>query len=512
MTEKLRFDVSFGRAPRQPSFARGDEDIMRILLLADFSGRSLPGAAPAGERLTERSPRRVDIDNFEDILRGWAPRLSLPAADGTDARIAIEFRDLEAFHPDSLYQRLPTFEGLRSLRRRLLDPATSAEAVAELKRGTQAPAPAAATPASTGTAAEEGDSGLFERLLGGASTATSAKTAAQSTITELIRRVVEPHIVPAADPQATQLVAAVDDAISEHMRRILHDPGFQALESAWRGAHWLVTGLETNEALQLYLLDVGKSELAADIAGAGGSLEESALYRLLMQHGPGVPDGPEWSVLAGQYRFGAGPEDVQLLAALGAIGAQVGGPFLAEADAAILGCQSLVQTPDDRRWDRVDDASAERWRALRQSRAARWLGLALPRVLLRVPYGRDSESVDQFGFEEMPTSPRHDAYLWGSPAFACALLLGQAYTDAGSAMAPGDRQELLDLPCHSYVAAGARALTPCGEVLLSERTADAILARGLMPTLSFKDRNAVRIGRFQSLADPPAPLAGPWAA
>jgi type VI secretion system protein ImpC len=102
---------------------------------------------------------------------------------------------------------------------------------------------------------------------------------------------------------------------------------------------------------------------------------------------------------------------LQLLAALGAIGAQVGGPFLAEADAAILGCQSLVETPDDRRWDRVNDASAERWRALRQSQAARWLGLALPRVLLRVPYGRDSESVDQFPFEEMPASPRHDAYL-----------------------------------------------------------------------------------------------------
>src|SRR6185295_11922299 len=356
----------------------------------------------------------------------------------------------------------------------------------------------------------EGDAALFERLLGGTSAATSAETAARSAIAELIRRVVKPHTVPAADPQATQLVAALDDAISDHMRRVLHDPGFQALESAWRGAHWLVTGLETNESLQLYLLDVGKAELANDIAAAGQTLEESALYRLLMQHGPGVPDGPGWSVLAGHYRFGAGAEDVQLLAALGAIGAQVGGPFLAEADAAILGCESLVETPDDRRWGRVDEASAARWRALRQSRAARWLGLVLPRVLLRIPYDRDS--VEQFRFEEIPAGPRHDAYLWGSPAFGCALLLGQAYTDAGSAMTPGDRQELLDLPSHSYVDAGTRVLTPCGEVLLWERTADAILAQGLMPALSFKDRNAVRIARFQSLADPPAPLAGPWAA
>ena len=506
MADRLRFDVSFGRPPRRPGFTQGDDEVMRILLLADFSGRGLPGAAPAGEPLSERSLRRVDVDNFEDVLRQWAPCVNVPAADGTDARIPLEFRDLDAFHPDSLYQRVPTFEALRSVRRRLLDPATSAAAIAELNRPTPAAAPktAAAPP-------PEGDSALFERLLGGPSTAASPRTAAESTINELIGKIVAPHVVPAADPQAAEVVAGVDEAISDHMRRLLHDPGFQALESAWRGAHWLVTGLETGETLQLYLLDVGKAELAADVAAAGERLEDSALYRLLMKHGPGRPDGPGWSVLAAQYRFGAGPEDMQLLAALGAIGAQVGGPFLAEAEPTILGCQSVAELPDDRRWGRLDAASADRWHGLRRSPMARWLGLLLPRVLLRVPYGRKSDAVDQFPFEEMPAIPRHDDYLWGSPAFALALLLGQAYADAGAAMAPGDRQELDDLPSHSWVDGGARVLTPCGEVLLPERVADAILAQGLMPTLSFKDRNAVRIGRVQSLADPPAPLAGPWA-
>jgi type VI secretion system protein ImpC len=291
------------------------------------------------------------------------------------------------------------------------------------------------------------------------------------------------------------------------MRRILRDPRFQALESAWRAAHWLVTNLETDETLQVHLLDVGKDELAADIAGAGDDLERSALYRLLMQHGPGMPDGPAWSVLAGDYRFGAGADDVALLAALGAIGAQVGGPFLAEADASILGCRSLAESPDDRRWERLDDETAARWSALRQSKAAPWLGLALPRVLLRVPYGRKSDPIEQFAFEEMPGG----AYLWGSPAIACALLLGQAYSDAGPDMTPGDRQELTDLPCYTSGEAGERVMTPCAEVALSERTANAILDRGLMPALGFANRNAVRIARFQSLADPPTALSGPWA-
>jgi len=488
MAERLRFDVGFGRPAPRRRFGEGDGEAMRILLLADFGRRS--GA------LGERSPQRIDVDDFEQVLRRQAPRLTLPAAAGDDGPTVIEFHELDAFHPDSLYEAVPAFAPLRAVRARLLDPATAPAAIAELTGGA-----AASVPAPTPTKPSEAD---FERLLG--QRQGPATTPATAAVADFIRRVIEPHVVPAADPRAADLVAAVDAAIGDRMGRILHDPGFQALEAAWRAAHWLVTSLETDETLQLYLLDVSKAEIAADIAAAGDDLEHSALYQLLMRHGPGMPGGAGWSVLAGDYRFGA--DDVQVLAALGAIGAQVGGPFLAEADASILGCRSLVETPDERGWEA---GASEHWRALRKSAAARWLGLALPRVLLRVPYGRDSDPAERFRFEEMPSPPQHEAYLWGSPAFACALLLGQSWADAGAAMTPGDRTELLDLPSHSYGDAGARAVTPPGEVLLSERTADAILARGLMPMLSFKNRNAVRVARFQSIADPPTELSGPWA-
>jgi type VI secretion system protein ImpC len=482
--------VGFGRPARARSFARGDDQAMRILVLADLRG----DAERTGMPLATRAPQRVDVDNLANVLRAFAPRLG-----------DLEFRDLDDFHPDTLHAKLPVFEALRDVRARLRNPTTSAAACAELQGLVRVPAAAPAPPPPGGTTATEGgDVVLFERLLGRPSTSPDA--AARSAINALIRQVVAPHVVPSADPQAPQMLAAVDEATSEHMRRILRDPGFQALEAAWRAVHWLVTNLETDETLQVHLLDVSKAELALDVASAGDDLERSALYRLLMQHGPGMPDGPVWSVLAGDYRFGAGADDVALLAALGAIGAQVGGPFLAEADASILGCRSLTETPDDRRWERLDEETAARWRALRQSKAAPWLGLALPRVLLRVPYGRNSDPIEQFAFEEMPGG----AYLWGSPAIACALLLGQAYTDGGTGMTPGDRQELLDLPCYTTGETGARVMTPCAEVALSERTANAILERGLMPALSFTNRNAVRIARFQSLADPPAGLSGPW--
>jgi type VI secretion system protein ImpC len=232
------------------------------------------------------------------------------------------------------------------------------------------------------------------------------------------------------------------------------------------------------------------------------------LYRLLT--GAGADDAG-WSVLAGGFRFGPGSEDVALLHALGALGASVGAPFLGEADPALLGCGSLADSPDPRRWSPLDTTTAEAWSALRRSAAAPWLGLALPRLLLRLPYGRATDPIEQFAFEEMPVPPSHDAYLWGSPAFACALLLGQAYVDAGPSMTPGDRQDIPDLPSHTWVADGATRVTPSSEVVLPERAAEAILARGLMPMATVIRENLVRVVRFQSLADPPAGLSGDWA-
>lgn len=495
MAERLRFDMSFGRAPRDAKFARGDDEPMRILLLADFTG---PDHAARRKPLAERAPRQVDVDTFEDVLRAWAPRVTVSATDEAGGTSVIEFSDIDSFHPDALYQRLALFAPLRDLRRRLSNPATAGAAVRELQQNVPTAAPAATTLEAPPPAPESKDA-LFERLLG-KSSAPVAKTA-EAVISEIMRQAIAPHVVAAADPAATQLVSALDETIATHMRRILHDPGFQALESAWRGAHGLVTGLETGEELQLYLLDVSKEELAADIAGTAGDLEQSALHRVLAKH------GPAWSVLAGDYRFLSNADDLQLLAALGAIAAQAGGPFLAEADTAILGCASVGELPDERRWAR-DPAAAERWGALRRSAQARSLGLALPRVLLRLPYGK-AMPVEQFHFDEMP-APRHEDFLWGSPAFACALLLGQAYADNGAGMTPGDRSEILDLACHTYLDAGTRVMTPCGEVWLPERAVEAILAQGLMPFVSFKDRNAVRLVRFQSLADPPCALSGPW--
>jgi type VI secretion system protein ImpC len=484
---------------------------MRILVMGDFSGRAYRGVESAAD-LAVRPTVALDVDNFDRVMSRLAPsvHLPLPTADGSD--MVLRFNELGDFHPDQVYRRVELFKALREMRGRLHDPATFAQAATELRGG-------AVQQGSTGQVAdsadnESGNASMLEQLLGGKPTPSpQARVQAEkqrSDIHELIKNIVAPYIVPVADPLQSVYVASVDAAISEQMRAILHQPAFQAMESAWLGVQRLVTGLELGETLQLHLLDVTKDELLADIGPLRQDLEASGLYRLLVEQGSQMPGGQTWSVLVGNYTFGMGAADVALLASLGAVAAQAGGPFLAAADASVLGCHSLAGSPDPRDWQ-VSDAEAERrWQALRSSPLAPWLGLALPRLLLRLPYGKETDPVESFEFEEFAARQEHEQLLWGNPALACALLIGQSFVERGWDMEPGDQLDIGDLPAYSFEQDGETQLQACAEAYLTERAGEAILHRGLMPLLSFKNRNAVRVMRFQSLADPAQPLAGPW--
>jgi len=195
--------------------------------------------------------------------------------------------------------------------------------------------------------------------------------------------------------------------------------------------------------------------------------------------------GP-WAVIAGNYSFRQTDLDAQALHKLGAMARSLHAPFLAEA--------------------RLQGDAEEAWDELRHSPDARWIGLALPRFLLRLPYGKETASVESFPFEEMPQS-EHKAYLWGNPAFFCAYLLGRSYVAHGWDMNPLERR-IDGLPMHVYKQDGEPAAKPCAEVLLTERQAGDLLQAGFMPLAALKYEPAALIVRFQSIADPVTQLAG----
>jgi type VI secretion system ImpB/VipA family protein len=471
MAGRLQFDLSL--QPR-PAPRRG-QGALRILIVGDFSGR------PAAERtpLAQRSTQRVDVDSLDSVMRRLAPRVAQPAGD-------IHFEGLDDFHPDALFARLPVFASLRQMRQRLMDPARFAQAAAELGSAPQA-SPAA------GSANAGGE--LLAGLLGGRPAAATASPGASPAagLEALIRNIVSPHIVPDQGSQQAALVTSVDSAIAAEMRRVLHAPCFQALEAAWRGVQWLIASLELDEALELHLFDVSQAELLADVVAAQGQLAQTGLYRALADRWRNLPGGQGWAVLCGLYSFGPSDADIGLLAALGLIAQQAGGPFLAAGDTALA---------------LSDAATLAGWQSLRGSEAAPWLGLAAPRVLLRLPYGKRSDPCSAFAFEEFPGAPEHDQFLWGPGSLAPTLLIGRAFTAKGWDFEPGDEREIGDLPAYHFVRDGESEMQACAEDYLGEQAGQALLEAGLMPVLSHKHRNAVTVMRFQSVAVPAQPLAG----
>lgn len=498
MSGRFGFQLGFPR----PSRERREEGPFRLLVMADLSG---PRRGTDASGLAERRPIFVDVDVLEQLMARIAPSLEVVLPQLAEP-VSIVFRELDDFHPDRLFARLPAFAALRDLRARLADPKTFAAAAVELERLGAVPS---AGPGATEPAPAEDAAATMARLLGGAPVKIPAggRTAeASSALSRLFQEAVAPHVVHASEADQRLYLSALDERVARLMRGLLHDPAVQGLEAAWRGLAWVVTSLPTGEDLTVHVLDVRGADLLADLRAAHADLPRTTLYRLLVEETLGTPGGVPWSLIAADLTLGPGGDDIGLAAALAALGAAAGAPFIAAASPRLLGCESLAATPDLRDWQPLAPDAAQRWRELRRFDLAPWLGLALPRVLLRRPYGRRSEPIEAFAFEELTGTDDHERFLWGSPALAVAILCAQAALEGDMARTAGATID--GLPAHTLIDPdGEHRLQACAEVVLSDRAATAILAQGLMPLLSHPQQPSVLLPRPQSIAEPASPLA-----
>ncbi|HWQ53231.1 MAG TPA: type VI secretion system contractile sheath large subunit [Bryobacteraceae bacterium] len=488
-----RVELVAGEEP-EPSPLPDSDTPFRILLMGDFSGRAGQGLEDAS--LQGRRPIFVDRDNFEQVMEKLG--VSLPC---------LTFAELDDFHPDRLYRQLPVFSGLRRLRERLEDRATFAAAAAEMRAWSTPEKPQPEKPAPAPDLARLAPDQLFSRMLDEAAPSDAPVPQAPDPFDLLLRDIVTPHLEPKADPRQPELLAQVDDTVSEQMRAILHHPDFQAVEAAWRALFFLVRRMETDTGLKLYILDVSKDELAP-LSGAG-SLAETPLYGIVVEQSVGTPGAEPWAVLAGNYTFGNSAEDVLLVRALGRVARAAGAPFMAAAGPRVLGCAGFGGELEPRSWKPDPQADAA-WQALRRSAEAEWVGLALPRFLLRLPYGSDTDSTEAFDFEEMPGKPVHEDYLWGNPVFACLEVMSRGFSHSAWEFRPDAFPDIEGLPAHIYKEKGESVLKPCAEALLTERAIEAITDKGLMAWLSMKGGDRIRLLRFQSIADPATALPGRW--
>jgi len=276
----------------------------------------------------------------------------------------------------------------------------------------------------------------------------------------------------------------------------LHNPQFQALEATWRAVYFMVKRIPANKSVKLYLLDVSRNELAADLEQ--DDVTQSQLYRQFCDASVGDID---WSLIIGDYRFGADIDDILLLSQLGIIAQQAGAQLLAAADEKLVGCKSFAESSKVDQWNlEISQPVTEAWTLLRKSPVAKNISLALPRFMLRDPYGSKSTALKSFAFEEMTVPPQHQDYCWGNPAFLKAEQIARAFIQNGWDLQFARVMETEDLPVHYYEASGRNQVKPCAEIPLSDSGASKMIAQGLIPLWSVKNSDRVHSGDFHSIA------------
>ena len=479
-----------------------DEPPFRILVLGDWSGDA------AKKDIAERRPIEVDRDNFDALIARFGTKVDIPQSNGET--LTLEFRDLDDFHPDRIFERLPMFERLRDLRKRLLSPDKFNEAAGEVRSWFKVDEPSRPEPAAVSESAEPiASDGLLDAILSG-STAAAPKPAASGDVAALIKDLVRPHLVSVDENEQAALLAAVDAATSDLMRHILSDKRFKSLESAWRGLYLLIRRAETGTELKIFLLDLTKNEFCDGLKNVS-DLRGSALFKIVVTEAVDTPGGEPWAAVVGNYSFGPVKDDVAALMRVAKIGATADTPFVSHIRPEVLGISSLASNTDPSKWDFSTDGEAGKlWAVLRGLPEAEYLGMTIPRFLARLPYGRDSEPLEKFQFEELEGTPAHDDYVWTNSCFAAALLMAQTFCSYGWQMDRRFIQDIEQLPMHMYKVNGETVYQPCAEVLLTQNACEQMMEFGLMPLISYKNTDHVKLARFQSIADPITGLRGRW--
>lgn len=450
---------------------------VRIALLGDFGAGAAAGRLDSSDDLARRKPRSVEFDSLDDALSQQDITLTLPIG-AKRGGVAVPIADLESFHPDTLFRELELFKKLNDLRKRLNNTATFEKAAAEVAKlaGTKHKASRAgrgvrARGASPAAGAKLDD---FARLTGRSSVPDSA-----GGIDALLRDVIGPFVVASAKPEKAALLNTLDASIADGMRAVLHQGDFQTTESLWRGVDFLLRRLETGPMLQVHLIDISAEEFAADLSSTD-DLSETGLYRLLVDQPSQSKDGG-YTFIAGLYQFEATPPHTELLGRMAKIANAAGASFFTAMAVDDLANPKKPPHP----------LVAEAFEALRELPEAKRLSLLGPRFLLRHPYGKRSDPISSFNFEEFTLADGLCGMLWGHPALlALTALAGQ-----------GGTPTVTDLPFHHFVDAdGDSTALPCTERFMSTTAASELDRWGVSALVAHKGEPSVRLSGLGGIA------------
>ena len=267
------------------------------------------------------------------------------------------------------------------------------------------------------------------------------------------------------------MIAEIDRKLSLQVDEILHNAEFQKLESTWRSLQFLVDRVDFRENIKVEVLHVTKDELLEDFEDAP-EVVKSGLYKTVYSAEYGQFGGKPYACLIGNYEFGAGPQDIRLLQQTAAVAAMSHTPFIAATAADFFGIDDFNALPNLKDIKSIMEGPQYiKWQSFRETEDARYVGLTLPRFLLRLPYGPDTLPVKSFNYQEN-VSASHEHYSWGNAAFAFASRIADSFAQyrwCANIIGPQGGGAVEDLPLHQYEAMGAIQTKIPTEVLITER-------------------------------------------
>ncbi len=304
------------------------------------------------------------------------------------------------------------------------------------------------------------------------------------------------------------IIAAIDAKLTEQVNEIIHHESFRQLEGTWRGLHYLINNTETDETLKIRVMNISKKDVGKVIKKFKGvAWDQSPLFKQIYEAEYGTIGGEPFGCLVSDYSFDHTPPDVEILQGMGQIAAAAHAPFLAGAAPKLMNMESWRELADPRDLTKIfQTADYAPWRSLRESEDSRYIGLAMPRYLARIPYGSKTNPVEDFAFEEDTGNADHNKYVWSNASFAMAVNINRSFKLYGwctriRGVESGGVVE--SLPCHTFPTDDGGVDMKCPtEIAITDRREAELAKNGLMPLLHRKGTDmAVFIGA-QSLQKP----------
>jgi type VI secretion system protein ImpC len=326
----------------------------------------------------------------------------------------------------------------------------------------------------------------------------------KNLVKEFVAQVLEGSMTVSKDAEAmiNARIAQIDHLLSIQLNEVLHNPAFQKLEASWRGLKYLLDQSETGEKLKIKVLNVTKKDLLRDLQRAP-EFDQSAMFKKVYEEEYGVFGGSPFGALIGDYEFGRNPEDIELLEKVSQVAAAAHAPFLTASSPEMLNMDSFTNIDAPRDMAKIFDSTEyAKWKSFRQSEDSRYVGLCLPHILMRLPYGKNNKTIEAFNYEEAVDGSDHDKYLWGNAAYSLASRLTNAFSQYGwcASIRGVEGGGLVEgLPTHTFATdEGDVALKCPTEAPITDRREKELADLGFIPLVHCKGTDYASFFSVQS--------------